>query len=94
MENDDSLPQDRLLRFQPTSLCISQKSRQSLKTFKIITGLFLVTLVSCGQTIDSDEILKRENNFKLTIHNENDYSSDSLIIKTINKDTEKIAKLI
>ena len=64
-----------------------------MKTFKIITGLFLLILISCGQTIYPDEILKREIDFKLTIHNENNYSSDSSTVKIINKDSEKIAEL-
>ena len=64
-----------------------------MKTFTIITGLFLLILISCEQAIYPDEIFKRENDFKLTIHNENDYSSDSSTVKIINKDSEKIAKL-
>ncbi|WP_321279153.1 hypothetical protein [Marinifilum fragile] len=64
-----------------------------MKTFKIILGLFLLILISCGQAIKPDEILNKENDFKLTIHTENKYSSDSSIVKIINKDSEKITKL-
>ncbi len=64
-----------------------------MKIFKIILGLFLLILISCRQHIKPDEILKRENYFKLTIHIENKYSTDSSIVKIIYKDSEKIAKL-
>ena len=64
-----------------------------MKTMRIILGLFLLLLISCGKTINSNEILNNENDFKLTIYLENKYSSDSSKVEVINRDSEKIAKL-
>jgi len=61
---------------------------------KNIAGLFLLFFMfSCGKNINIDDILKNENNFKLTIYLSNKYNSDSTIIKTINKNSKKISKL-
>jgi hypothetical protein len=65
-----------------------------MKTIKSNPGLFLLIFIcSCVQDLKPDEILKKENDFKLTIHQQGKYTSDSTIVKTINKDSEKIIKL-
>jgi hypothetical protein len=61
---------------------------------KCLAGIFiLILLVSCNQNIKLDEILSREINFKLTIVLRDKNTSDSVITKSINKDSEIIKKL-
>jgi hypothetical protein len=65
-----------------------------MEIIKYIVGIFFFSvIVSCKQDIKPDEILKRGNDFKLTIHLGDKYTSDSTIIKTINKDSLQINKL-
>ena len=64
-----------------------------MKTFKIIVGIFILLFTSCEQDINPNEILNKENDFKLTIHFGDKYSSDSSKVKTIIKGSEKFIKL-
>ena len=65
-----------------------------METIRIITGIFLLILIgSCSFDMNPDEILKRENDFRLTIHLGDKHSSDSTVTQTINKDSEKITRL-
>jgi hypothetical protein len=84
---------DRLYDIHMSNCALFKKTDQSMKTFKIVIGLFLLIKISWGRAIYSDEILDRENDFNLTIRNENKYSSDTTKVKIINKYSEKIAEL-
>ncbi len=65
-----------------------------MEIIKCIIGIFLFSvIVSCRQDIKPDEIFKRANDFKLTIHLGDKYTSDSTIIKIVNKNSLKINKL-
>ncbi len=65
-----------------------------MTTLKIVVGTILLTfMISCGQDINPDEILKKETEFKLTIHSKPNTVSDTTAIKTIPKNSEIINKL-
>jgi hypothetical protein len=65
-----------------------------MEIIKYIVGIFFFSvIVSCRQYIKPDEIFKMENDFKLTIHFGDKYTSDTTIIITINKNSGKINKL-
>jgi hypothetical protein len=62
---------------------------------KRILGLFLTLLmISCGKSINPEELLKNEKVFKLTIHTvDKEDSMYNTEIDTIYNDSEKISKL-
>ena len=65
-----------------------------MKTTKFIAGIILSTImISCGQEINPEEILKREIEFKLTIHSKPNNSLDTLTTNTIPNNSEKIIEL-
>lgn len=59
-----------------------------------LAGTILLTfLISCGQEINPDEILKKETELKLTIHSKANNASDNLTTSTIFVNSEVIIKM-